>query len=142
MALYFKYHSLEDLDADCRRRGLNLHFTTDLSPLFRRVTIGPLNVGNALCIQPMEGCDGTLDGRPDDLTFRRYRRFGAGGAKLIWVEAAAVGDEGRGNPRHILLNEANAFEFDRLLRECRQAHREAFGSDADLVVGLQLTHSG
>ena len=26
--------------------------------------------------------------------------------------------------------------------DCRRAHREAFGSDDDLVVGLQLTHSG
>jgi NADPH2 dehydrogenase len=142
MAQYFKYHSLEDLDADCRRRGLDLHFTADLSPLFHSVNVGPLIVGNSLCIQPMEGCDGTLDGRPDDLTFRRYRRFGAGGAKLIWVEAAAVVEEGRANPRQLLLNEANAFDFERLLRECRQGHREAFGSDDDLVVGLQLTHSG
>jgi 2,4-dienoyl-CoA reductase-like NADH-dependent reductase (Old Yellow Enzyme family) len=90
----------------------------------------------------MEGCDGTLDGRPDDLTFRRYRRFGAGGAKLIWGEAAAVVEEGRANPRQLLLNEENAPALERLLRECRQAHREAFGSDDDLVVGLQLTHSG
>src|SRR5262249_53919752 len=28
------------------------------------------------------------------------------------------------------------------LRGCRQAHRDAFGSDDDLIVGLQLTHSG
>ncbi len=29
-----------------------------------------------------------------------------------------------------------------MLRICRQAHREACGSDDDLVIGLQLTHSG
>ena len=29
-----------------------------------------------------------------------------------------------------------------MLEVCRQAHREAFGRDDDLVVGLQLTHSG
>src|SRR5437660_11229586 len=29
-----------------------------------------------------------------------------------------------------------------MLRECRQAHREVFGSDDDLLIGLQLTHSG
>jgi 2,4-dienoyl-CoA reductase-like NADH-dependent reductase (Old Yellow Enzyme family) len=29
-----------------------------------------------------------------------------------------------------------------MLHICRQAHREAFGHDDDLVVGLQLTHSG
>src|SRR5260370_34570965 len=32
--------------------------------------------------------------------------------------------------------------FGQILRACGQAHRAAFGSDDDLVVGLQLTHSG
>src|SRR5262245_66273371 len=90
----------------------------------------------------MEGCDGTPDGRPDELTFRRYRRFGAGGAKLIWGEATAVIEEGRANPRQLFLDDNTAADFERMLRDCRQAHREACGSDADLVVGLQLTHSG
>src|SRR5262249_44468611 len=90
----------------------------------------------------MEGCDGTLDGRPDELTFRRYRRFGAGGARMIWGEATAVVEEGRANPRQLLINEQTAPDLERMLRECRQAHRETFGNDSDLVVGLQLTHSG
>ena len=68
------------------------------------VQVGPLTAGNRLCVQPMEGCDGTLDGTPDELTYRRYRRFGAGGAKLIWGEAAAVVDEGRANPRQLLVD--------------------------------------
>ena len=45
---------------------------------------------------------------PGELTFRRYRRFGAGGAKLIWGEAAAVVPEGRANPRQLVINAANA----------------------------------
>src|SRR5207253_8556826 len=101
-----------------------------------------LRAGNALCVQPMEGCDGTPDGRPDELTFRRYRRFGAGGAKLIWGEATAVVEEGRANPRQLLINEQTAPDLERMLRECRQAHRDVFGSEEDFVVGLQLTHSG
>jgi 2,4-dienoyl-CoA reductase-like NADH-dependent reductase (Old Yellow Enzyme family) len=142
LARYFKFHSADELLAECRRLGLDIRLSDDLGPLFRPVTVGPLRVGNSLCIQPMEGCDGTLDGRPDDLTFRRYRRFGAGGAKLIWGEATAVVPEGRANPRQLLINESTAPDLERLLRECRQAHRGAFGSDDDLVVGLQLTHSG
>src|SRR5262245_44472980 len=142
MARYFKFRSVDDLEAESRRLGLDLRFSDDFSPLFRPVNVGPLRVGNAMCIQPMEGCDCTPDGRPDELTFRRYRRFGAGGAKLIWGEAAAVLEEGRANPRQLLITEDTAPDVERLLRECRQAHREAFGSDEDLVVGLQLTHSG
>ena len=83
MARYFKFKTLDELDAEARRLGLDLRFSDDLSPLFQPVRIGPWQCGNALCIQPMEGCDGTLDGRPDELTVRRYQRFGAGGKSLI-----------------------------------------------------------
>jgi 2,4-dienoyl-CoA reductase-like NADH-dependent reductase (Old Yellow Enzyme family) len=142
VARYFKFHSVEALEAECRRLGLSLRFTGDFRPLFTPVSIGPLRAGNALCIQPMEGCDGTPDGHPDELTYRRYQRFGAGGAKLIWGEAAAVVEEGRANPRQLLVSEATAPSLEKMLSGCRQAHREALGSDEDLVVGLQLTHSG
>ncbi len=142
LALYFKFRSLSDLETECRRLGLDLRFTDDFRPLFRPVRVGPLTAGNALCVQPMEGCDGTLDGRPDELTVRRYRRFGDGGAKLIWGEATAVVEEGRANPRQLLLTDATAPALEQMLLECRRAHREAFGSDDDFVVGLQLTHSG
>src|SRR5262245_42939264 len=90
----------------------------------------------------MEGCDGTSDGKPDELTFRRYRRFGAGGAKLIWGEAAAVVEAGRATPRQIWICEANRAEFARIVSECRNAHRESCGDDSDLLIGIQLTHSG
>lgn len=142
MAQYFKYRNLADIEADSLRLGLDLHFSEDLAPLFRPVVVGSFRVGNSFCIQPMEGCDGALDGRPDELTFRRYRRFGAGGAKLIWGEATAVVEEGRANPRQLLLNDGTAADFERLLQESRQAHCEAFGAADDLLVGLQLTHSG
>jgi 2,4-dienoyl-CoA reductase-like NADH-dependent reductase (Old Yellow Enzyme family) len=142
VARYFKFHSLADIDAECRKQNLNIQFSEDLRPLFRPVTVGGMRVGNSLCIQPMEGCDATLDGRPDELTLRRYRRFGAGGAKLIWAEATAVAPEGRATSRQLCLTEQNAPDFAAMLQQCRQAHREACGSDDDLVVGLQLTHSG
>ncbi len=142
MARYFKFHSVADLAAESSRLGLDLRFSDDFSPLFWPASVGPLCAGNSLCIQPMEGCDGTLDGKPDELTFRRYRRFGAGGAKLLWGEAAAVIEEGRANTRQLLVSDHTAAALERMLRECRQAHREVFGSDEDLIVGLQLTHSG
>src|SRR5947209_13787659 len=123
LARYFKFKSVDDLAAESRQLGLDLRFSDDLSPLFRPVRVGPLRVGNSLCIQPMEGCDGSLDGRPGELTFRRYRRFGAGGAKLIWGEAAAVLEEGRANPRQLLVNEETAPALEQMLLDCRAAHR-------------------
>src|SRR6266849_5150057 len=120
MARYFKFRSLDDLDAECRRLSLDLRFTSDFSPLFRPVPIGPLRAGNAFCIQPMEGCDGTLDGRPDELTYRRYQRFGAGGAKLIWGEATAIDEAARMNPRQLWLHDRTASALENMLSGCRQ----------------------
>jgi NADPH2 dehydrogenase len=142
VARFFKYHSVNDLTAENARLGIDLRFSDDLSPLFRPVEMGTRRVGNSLCIQPMEGCDGTRDGKPDELTYRRYRRFGAGGAKLIWGEAAAVVEEGRATPRQLWVCEHNLPEFARIVHECRAAHRESCGDDSDLLIGLQLTHSG
>jgi len=142
VAHYFKFHALADIEAEVRRLGLDIYFSEDFSPLFRPVEVGSYRVGNAFCVQPMEGCDGTLDGQPDELVFRRYERFGAGGAKLIWGEAAAVIEEGRANPRQLLVNEQTAAGLGKMLHICREAHRGAYGHDDDLLVGLQLTHSG
>src|SRR5215510_9196800 len=122
MAHFFKFRNLADIETAAQSLGLDLRFTGDLTPLFQFAAIGNLRIGIRLCIQPMEGCDGTLDGKPDELTFRRYRRFGAGGAKLIWGEATAVVEEGRANPRQLVLNDATAPDLGCMLRECRQAH--------------------
>jgi 2,4-dienoyl-CoA reductase-like NADH-dependent reductase (Old Yellow Enzyme family) len=142
MAHYFKYKSVAEIAADSSRLGLALEFSDDVSPLFRSTPFGPFTAGNALCVQPMEGCDGTPAGAPDELTFRRYRRFGAGGCKLIWGEAAAVIEEGRANSRQLLAADEHLPALAEMVAVCRAAHREAFGDDSDLVIGLQLTHSG
>jgi 2,4-dienoyl-CoA reductase-like NADH-dependent reductase (Old Yellow Enzyme family) len=139
---YFKYKTRDDLARDAARLGLDIRLTDELSTLAEPAVVGGRAVGNRLAIQPMEGCDGTAEGAPDELTFRRYVRFGAGGAKLIWGEAAAVVPEGRANPRQLVVAEATARPLERMLRICREAHRDAHGSDDDLLVGLQLTHSG
>jgi len=55
VARFFKFHSLDDLEAEARRLDLDLRFSSDLSPLFHPVPVGPYCVGNSLCVQPMEG---------------------------------------------------------------------------------------
>ena len=142
MAHYFKFPSLTEIESEVHRLGLDLRFDTDFVPLFRPVQVGDFRVGNAFCVQPMEGCDGTIDGHPDELVFRRYERFGGGGAKLIWGEATAVLEEGRANPRQLLINDQTALGLAKMLQICRQSHRQTHGNDDDLLVGLQLTHSG
>lgn len=90
----------------------------------------------------MEGCDGELDGRPGELTARRYARFARGGAKLIWFEATAVCREGRANTRQLWLHKGAVDDFARLLEMTRHIHRERYGTADDLLEPLQLTHSG
>ncbi len=117
----------------------------DDSPLARPIEIGQFRVGNRWCIHPMEGWDGTADGQPTERTIRRWRHFGSSGAKLIWGgEAVAVRHEGRANPNQLCYRPENTPGFRHLLGELLGAHRERFGPHAvdDLLVGLQLTHSG
>jgi len=91
----------------------------------------------------MEGWDGTADGRPTELTFRRWERFGASGAKLIWGgEAVAVRHDGRANPNQLVINQHSQDDLSRLRETLVAAHKRATGFDSDLLIGLQLTHSG
>jgi 2,4-dienoyl-CoA reductase-like NADH-dependent reductase (Old Yellow Enzyme family) len=139
---YFDYDSLGDLRRDISHLNLNIPLDDDITPVFRPVRIGPLAAGNSLAIHPMEGCDGRLDGKPDELTYRRWERFGKGGAKLIWGEATAICEEGRANARQLWICEENAYALEDLLNRTRKAHRDVFGPNEEIIVGLQLTHSG
>ena len=113
------------------------------APLAQPLQVGPFTVGNRFCILPMEGWDGTRDGHPTDLTRRRWQRFGLSGAKLIWGgEAVAVRHDGRANPHQLVINAATVDDLAALRAALVAAHVEHHGSAADLLIGLQLTHSG
>jgi NADPH2 dehydrogenase len=113
------------------------------SPLARPFDRSSGPVGNRFAILPMEGWDGTEAGRPTDLTRARWRNFGRSGAKLIWGgEAVAVRPDGRANPNQLMINDANLGEIAGLRQILVDAHVEQFGTADDLLIGLQLTHSG
>jgi 2,4-dienoyl-CoA reductase-like NADH-dependent reductase (Old Yellow Enzyme family) len=117
----------------------------DDSPLARPCRVGEFTVGNRWCVHPMEGWDGTADGKPSEHTIRRWRHFGQSGCKLIWGgEALAVRHDGRANPNQLCYRPENVDSIRQLLHTLEEAHRERFGAPAtdDLLVGLQLTHSG
>ncbi|MCG8605887.1 NADH:flavin oxidoreductase [bacterium] len=129
--------------------GLNLPFDEELksgpdSPLAKPFQLANgFTIGNRCAVLPMEGWDGTRDGRPTEDTIRRWRRFGQSGAKLIWGgEAVAVRDDGRANPEQLMINERTLGDIALLRETLVEAHKEHFGNGDDLLVGLQLTHSG
>jgi NADPH2 dehydrogenase len=117
----------------------------DGSPMALPLSIGDFTVGNRWCVHPMEGWDGAADGKPSEHTLRRWRNFGLSGCKLIWGgEAFAVQQDGRANPNQLYYRPENETGIDELLQTLISAHEKRFGpnSSRDLLVGLQLTHSG
>lgn len=140
-----------DLRARAARLGIELPLDDAVEaggPLARPLQIvdgsaGELAVGNRWTILPMEGWDATDDGLPTDLVHRRWRRFGESGAKLIWGgEAVAVEPSARANPHQLTIVEGAGPALAELRSTLVDAHAEAHGRTDDLLVGLQLTHSG
>jgi 2,4-dienoyl-CoA reductase-like NADH-dependent reductase (Old Yellow Enzyme family) len=132
--------TLEQFEAHLEGLGVHLPIDLEVSPdgaLARPIEIrdasaGTLSAPNRFAALPMEGWDGTTDGRPTDLVRRRWRRFGESGCGLVWGEATAVRPDGRANPNQLILDERTVDDF-RALRALLES---------DQVVGLQLTHSG
>lgn len=136
----FTFRSLDQIRAKVAALGLDIQFDEDLAPLARPVKIGGLTAPNSLGIHPMEGCDGDADGSPAALTVRRYERFAAGGAGVLWFEATAVVPEGRANPRQLWIHEGNVRQFTDLVERIRRVALEHSGKEP--VTVIQLTHSG
>lgn len=149
--LYRRVASLntpEKFRAHLRDLGLSMKFDPDIdhgenSPLTRPANLQGKQVGNRLCVLPMEGWDGTEDGKPSHLTRRRWGNFGRSGAKLIWGgEAVAIRHDGRANPNQLLMKPSNLSALEDLRRHLVSIHEQKFGTSRDLLIGLQLTHSG
>ena len=140
--------TIEQFQARLRELEIDLPVDEHVEAGTTSILSQPMNsvcgpIGNRWCILPMEGWDGTTDGRPSDLTRRRWRNFGLSGAKLIWGgEAVAVRQDGRANPNQLLINDHTVSELSELREILEASHREFIGSTDDLLVGLQLTHSG
>ncbi|MFB3776786.1 MAG: NADH:flavin oxidoreductase [Bryobacteraceae bacterium] len=144
---HFNFRTLAEIEQAAEDTGaVHVRFEPDpervKAILARKVQVGRHTLGNSIAIHPMEGCDGTTDGSPGDLTWRRYRRFASGGAKLIWFEATAVRADGRANTRQLWLHPRTMPAFARLLEMIRREHEHCFGNSDDLLEVLQLTHSG
>lgn len=136
----------DDFRAHLDAIGAEIPFDEVVNPkvtLAQPLSVHGRQIGNRFAVLPMEGWDGTPDGRPTPLVERRWRHFGASGAKLIWGgEAVAIRHDGRANPQQLLINADTVREIAALRRTLLDAHAARFGATDDLVIGLQLTHSG
>ncbi|MFI4877098.1 MAG: NADH:flavin oxidoreductase, partial [Blastopirellula sp. JB062] len=149
---YEKIAQLKTVEQFCERLqslGVSLPCDSEIltaeagSPLAAPLQWGSLTAGNRWTIHPMEGWDANHDGSPTERTLRRWRHFGLSGAKMIWGgEAAAVQEDGRANPCQTMAIDDNLAGLVQLRQTAVDAHRDSFGKTDDLIVGLQLTHSG
>jgi len=138
----FSYRHPDELKKDIIRAGVELPVSENLDILKTPLSLDGKLLSNRLAIHPMEGCDGTYEGAPGELTFRRYERFGASGAALLWAEACAVSGEGRGNARHLWLNRDTLPAFRKLFDDMIASAKTASGENVRPYTVLQLTHSG
>ncbi len=139
----------EDFRNHLKEAEIKLEFDDEMiqgpeSPFRKKIELASgRTIGNSLCILPMEGWDGTSDGKPSEFTKGRWRNFAISGAKLLFgCEAVAVRHEGRANPRQLVLNKTNVLDFEGLHDLLMTEHKAEFGSTDDFYFGLQLTHSG
>jgi len=136
----FKIADLEQLKAEIAALNLDIPIADDVGVLSDVVPLKTCDSPNRFVVQPMEGFDATPAGTPQELSFRRYRRYAEGGAGLIWFEATSVVPEGRSNPAQFWMNEGNVDTYAELVAQTKKTGRDAMGHEPVCV--LQMTHSG
>lgn len=134
------YQSEQEFKAQNEALGNLLPYSSNTDILNSEISADKKHYANRFVCQPMEGCDGTSDGRPDELTKRRYERFAKGGAGLIWFEATAVQNVARANPRQLFINDNTLDSFKEIVHNIKETCIRENGFEP--IVIMQATHSG
>lgn len=137
----FYYSTLQDIINDAEALGVKLNYSNNMDLFRKSVKVNGVTIPNSLAVHPMEGCDATSEGSPDELTYRRYEGLARGGAGLIWLEATAVVPEGRANPRQLWIHKDNLSDFQKLSEEIYKNSEDSMQGFRPVCI-LQLTHSG
>lgn len=136
----FPYKTISEIMLQAERENIYLPFSDNVKVLQESIQIDGNFIPNRIVIQPMEGCDGTREGKPDQYTIRRYERFANSGAGLIWEEATAILEEGRANPFQLWINKDNIDDFRAMNERIREISIKKFGFAPKII--MQATHSG
>jgi 2,4-dienoyl-CoA reductase-like NADH-dependent reductase (Old Yellow Enzyme family) len=136
----FLSHRGDDIRAEAISMGLHLPWSDDLSFLGGTVKLGTKLAPTRFAALPVEGRDAALDGTPSERTFRRYRRYAAGGSGLIHFEAVAFSQESRASDYQLLLTRSTSHAIKKLLDETRNEARRVMGHVP--LCYIQLQESG
>lgn len=139
------FKSVEELRGYLAERSITLPLSEngENEAMKRPIGLFGRNLSNRWAILPMEGWDCTLAGAPSENTKRRWLHFATSGAKLICgTEAGAIMHSARSNPYQLLLSKDTLPELKAIVADMRKAHAEKFGTSSELLIGIQLTHSG
>ncbi len=138
----FRFKTGKEITAKALELGIKLPWSDSIELLLQPVEIAGMEVPNRLAVHPMEGFDADQDGTPGELSFRRYRRYAAGGSGMIWFEACSLVPDGRSNPHQFMLTIDNVPVFRKLTDQIRATAEESFGKNHRPFLVLQFTHSG
>lgn len=136
----FHYGTLDEVKEKAQEMNVFLPMSTNTEVLYRPLKIGSHEAENRIAFQPMEGTDGTEDGAPGEMTWRRYERFAKAGPGLIWFEAVATVPEGRASAHQLYLTEKNVDAFKCLTDHMREVCLKENGYVP--VIVMQATNSG
>ncbi|GHS90425.1 oxidoreductase [Synergistales bacterium] len=136
----FFYRHADEIRTEAASKGLHLPWADDTESLHGEVRLGSKVAPTRFAVLPVEGRDANKDGTPSERTFRRYRRYAAGGSGLIHFEAVAFSPEGRASDHQLMLNQHTAPEIKRLLDETKTQAQKIMGHIP--LCYIQLQESG
>ncbi|MBZ2174071.1 hypothetical protein K8M07_02215 [Schnuerera sp. xch1] len=138
----FNYGDLSEIEKDIEDSGLDIKLSHNLDLFKTKRKIDDFIIPNSIASLPMEGGDASEDGKPTELTFRKYERIARGGVGLIWLEAVSVSKEGKSNDKQLWITEENWTDFKKLNDLIKSSAKQEFGEDHNPLTILQLNHSG
>jgi len=135
----FNYKSLDEIARSAEAVAPHVRFEPDAAKV-RSVLARPVQIGNTQHRQfsrdptRWKVVTAISTGGPANSPGGVYKRFAAGGAKLVWFRSTAIQEDGRANARQLWLNSNTQDDYARLIEAIRRDHAAAFGTADDLLV--------
>jgi 2,4-dienoyl-CoA reductase-like NADH-dependent reductase (Old Yellow Enzyme family) len=140
------FSSIESVESQIKREGVNITFSDDTSALKQSFRAGELVFPNRIAIQPLEFADSDVKGRPTPSTVERYVKYAKGCAGLIWFEATSLDfPEARTHDSMLMINRENLNIYKKMLTKVKKISEYSLGKiglNGRAPIVLQLSHAG